>query len=242
MNLLVVEFVGIPGSGKTTVAREVIRLLKSQGIRCPELEEVKAVEENMAGRSIPGQLWVLRKVLFNFPLIWRTLRFVRAYYPRDWNNFLIRSRAVLIGHLVFTEQLKAFSATKYQLILFDEAMLQKIFPVVSYGSELSEDRAQRFIKKTVHVKNHLVVLHHPTLRAALDRIESRSTMYSTFDRMERNEAKPVLKRAREKLPQLIGNSSLNFLMVDGEEAVRSKAEKIAERIIEEINTVKHTTK
>ncbi len=132
---LVIEFIGLPGAGKTTTAQIVIDKLSAAGYRCfglSTLDKPEALEKEKGG--LDNKLKML--TLFVYSCIVHTqitidmLLFVLQVRPISATNF---RRFVLL--MVRLTHLKSQMNDGFDFIILDQGLIQSLWSIVVTGEQ-----------------------------------------------------------------------------------------------------------
>lgn len=189
---LIVEFVGLPGAGKTTVARHVIRRLRRDGYRCADRRLIggeplvrAAHYARFAARTVtaPGQLLAaIRCGLAVEPLTPDRVRHTLTLCAWGYRLDLAHRRDL-------------------DVILFDQGVLQTVWSVILDGDMPSVAALERALQTmalpTAYV--HFDI----DIDSAVSRIQQRPTGTSRFDHMTPDTAAAALAAHRSRFRDLI---------------------------------------
>lgn len=131
------EFVGLPGAGKSTAAEQATLLLKERGVACeyrPSLLE---------GNTHP--LWrrwnFLWFRLVNWRLIWTTLTCTGSV------QIFRRSRIRAVMHTLFLAFYQRMQAqSDHQIVMMDQSVTQTIWALAAGGEALESSRVRRMLR------------------------------------------------------------------------------------------------
>lgn len=186
--LLYVEFIGIPGAGKTALANEVISMLPYH--KCfgrPVMSNLKKLETT-------NIYFVKYSLLFSGFILRRFRLIIFAFrYLCESNVFnSLRSVCKLIFVLYRIEvAIRKCCLSDYDFILLDQGILQELWSISINGNL----PANEFVIRVVECLNTQKIFIAVDIDAneALKRIGNRLTMTSRFDRMPSVKAKALLR-------------------------------------------------
>jgi thymidylate kinase len=182
---LIVEFAGSPGSGKTTTAREVSRVLQDRGFSCavrPPLAQRR--EELIVHRA--AFLWH-RFVRARTML--RALRFSLSVRPRTL------SRIRPANHLLFIDYyLSRICAGGYDVILMDQGFAQTLWSMMVRGNRVDLGAMNRLIGSLYSSYRGVLLFTMVEVKAevAIGRAHARGRRWSRFDHMPTQEATSLI--------------------------------------------------
>ncbi len=189
---LVVEFVGLPGCGKTTVANQLLPLLSARGVRC-------------RGRRSAHQPWKRRL---------RTYASTAAFHLRHPGSATASvARALSLSPLElqrlphalrmagWSRHLKQPVIGNYDLIVLDQGIVQDAWSLALGASAEQDKYLRRSIQASVGdaAVNLAYVYFDIDIDLAVERIRARASGTSRFDRMRDNEALEMLHKHRGDL-------------------------------------------
>lgn len=189
---LVVEFVGLPGCGKTTAADQVLPLLGAKGIRCrgrrsvhqPWNKRLRTYASTAAFHlRHPGSVAAsLARALSLSPLELR--RLPQALRMAGWSRHL---KQPMIGN--------------YDLLVFDQGIVQDAWSLALGASREHETQLRRSIQASVGdvAVNLAYVYFDIDIDLAVERIRARANGTSRFDRMADDKARQMLHEHRADL-------------------------------------------
>jgi hypothetical protein len=173
---VIIEFVGPPGSGKSTIARQTAIILRSRGLSCacrPPLFRDRIGK----GRHRVG---VMLHRIRHAPLHLRGLRFSLSVRPLRF------SRARAARHLVFLDYyLKAIRSREYHVLLMDQAFIQTLWSTLIYGKNSDAVAMNRLIGALYadYAGSFVFVRINVDARTAAARSRERALGWSRFDHM-----------------------------------------------------------
>lgn len=228
---LVVEFVGLPGAGKTTIAHQVIEELTTRGTRCFAYSTAGSPEgrEKRSG----GLLSKLRTLgrLVSSCLTYPRLALHALIYTVRVNPFGLLSFRRLLTFLIRFRYVKEVMAGDYDVLVLDQGPIQNLWSIATTGRRRGHvEDLGRVVGDVLDEARPLVVLVAVEPDLAFERVAGRSTMRSRFDRMPPSEAKALLTRHAALFGQLVeladGFASTGFVRVDGRDPVQTNVSQI----------------
>lgn len=164
--MLVIEFIGLPGAGKSTVSGKLIRKLQSSGLAVPELHNVKGLR-----RSGNSPL-ALSKVIFaalRSSLFYRVMRQIWLKALQDRSKFW-RFFVLLKSNLT----LQTLRQQQWDVIVLEEGRAQNIVAMSVTGSVLDSSRLIDVVYGAA--SDHLFVLLDIDISVAIERVRNRETI------------------------------------------------------------------
>ena len=234
-NPLVVEFVGLPGSGKTTVSHLVTSKLKAKGI------EVISREEILRQWHQKKVLQKLLKLFSSNSNQWNILRnsltFAAQVKPINLQSFL-RAGKVFVNVKRNDDVVRAGNC---QIILLEQGLLQEVWSVVITGSLPQLSYPKRTMVTLFDNRSIAIVNCKLDLNTAVSRIKNRPRKKrkdSYFDLMDSKQAYDLLTRYFPYLQEIVNwvqTEKIPILEVDSSLTVEDNSEKIADWIVGQLN-------
>jgi len=217
---LLVEFTGLPGAGKTTIARALLPELARAGYRCVVPGRLGAPPEAAPeGSSTLGKLGTLGGLISvsagNPSAFFRTLAYAWGVAPK--NLVTLRRMKTLLVRL---RLIQGAMGADCDLVVLDQGLIQNVWSITAAGEPPERERGLRPLVESLLVElSPLIVLVDIDVERAVERIGGRPTMDSRFDRMPAARAAALLERHREILERIVRRAvalpTVRCLRVDG---------------------------
>lgn len=223
---LLVEFIGLPGAGKTTIAQVAIENLNASGYRCYGLSTLDKPETI---EKIKGSLFSKLRTMFQFAL-------ACILYPRiamDALRFVLQVKPVSLNniqrYILFMFRLKFFGSLMdegFDFIILDQGLIQYIWSIAVSGERPTNNSYLEKLVNSLLVEMPLfVIMVDIETELAIKRIINRPTMRSRFDRMPPSMAEVWLSNHKEVFSQIVDSTgafkSTGYLNVSGDQPVNT---------------------
>jgi len=220
---LVVEFVGLPGAGKTTVFREVVTQLRREGITVIPRDEMLQQWQNLS--LLQRLLRLIPQTRNQWSVLWHSVSFAAQVKPINLASF--HKVAQLFANV---SRLDAIAPSQgCGVILLDQGFLQEVWSVGITGSFPSSLQIQSELSCLLRLRRMAIVEFNIDVETALGRIQGRPTQESRFDRMQPQEARSRLLQYEAGLQAVIQGTKVfapRFMEVDSTHSIEEKANKI----------------
>jgi RecA/RadA recombinase len=192
---LVVEFCGLPGSGKSSLAAQTCLALRSAGVEA-------RVADHAVSAAVPRRTRVRRRGssavagLATRPLeAARAARLVAATRPSP------RDGAALLAQLLTVQRLTSAARHRGGVVLVEEGTVQTMWSLALRAGADTLEEVRREVSAGC-TADLLVVVEAPTA-LLLHRLEARSSRHSRTQRLDPGDRGPELERGRRLLDQLL---------------------------------------
>jgi thymidylate kinase len=198
---ILIEFVGPPGAGKSTIARQVTILLEARGFACacrPPL--VTGVIDNIVHRR--ALMWHRVK---HSRLLFEALRFQRSIHPSK----LPRLRAPL--QLLFLDYyIKIMMSRSYDVVIMDQSFIQTLWSVMIFGAEPHHSPLNRLLAPlySQYLGSMVFVMIDIDAHIAAERARARSREYSRFDQMGLDQAATLIRMNATNLRKAMARAAI----------------------------------
>ncbi len=233
---LVYEFTGLPGSGKTTVTKEVIHCLGREGIRTPSYEylrEQRSFKFTHAGQLIKYLLFFLF-CLKKWKVSLQLARYMLKIKPlsRDRVKFTV---AFLRTYYFIDSLLK--KKADHDVIVLEEGLVQNIWGMFISGHPPDSTELKPILQRVCQVLPISVVHVNVDVQTAIQRIQQRTYGAGRFDKIEITEAERLLNVHEKHLQEIIGlilSLDCHLFTIDGKAEIGEKVMTIVKDIKKQI--------
>lgn len=198
--LLFVEFLGLPGAGKTTIANQTVRGLQKLDFNVYTRDLFMADRASVKPRE--RRIRYFSFCVRNFLLLLTTIRYANSIKPFNIDAFDFGYQFFRIANKM-NEACRYATRRKCQIIVFDQGVLQALSSIALSGQMRSRSLLKR---RMLHFHNHLfdgkdmfIPFINVEIEIANQRIRQRPSFESRFDRMDTEVSKIKLSENAKNL-------------------------------------------
>lgn len=233
---LTVEFVGLPGSGKTTVSREVYKKLQSQKITVISRDQILDQWHRTHPLVRLYQIFPVR--LNHWQVLLNALHFASQMRPvRRWN--LLQAVKTFVN--VKRNDNVARLAQTPQVILLDQGAIQEFWSVAIAGQPPEVEALRRGIIPLFQSRALAIVSFNADVSTALSRIAQRpQKLECVFDMMDAEAAQTSLAQYFPYLREAVNcakDSGVPVLEVDSSRMIDQQSEQITAWIVAQLDSL-----
>lgn len=208
--IMLIEFAGLPGSGKTTIKKLLIEIYDRLGYSCFSEEDLIKYRTNQyrlnrfcffLQETFQFCAYYLSRPLILFSLI------CYASQVKPFNKIRFK-RIIVLLKMIYKIHFSYSIAEKNQskLVIFDQGIVQAIWSLIVDGHP-PNDKYLKLLLKTLKDSFSVVVFLQIDSISSLARIQNRSCDDGRFDRMNASEVRQLLEGHKEYIERIIENIS-----------------------------------
>lgn len=220
---IVVEFIGLPGGGKTTVCRQAAERLSADGLHVVQRKEYyEWLRRCSLGDKIKVRAWDYLKRL---PIAVQFLRYMSSRCPHERQPFSYGHK-IALNHAYFERFLRA---TRPEVCLLEQWTLQSVWSLGVTCQETEVAMLMPIARAIVAADPHLYIYSSLPPEIAAQRIASRSHGASRFDKRARTEIEQQLRqfhRLFEPILQAIEAQKRPLLCLNTTEPVEEQVNQV----------------
>ncbi|MGB2923918.1 MAG: AAA family ATPase [Limnothrix sp.] len=232
-NSVIVEWVGLPGAGKTTVSQAVYSKFKAQDFIIVLREDIL---KQWHRKNYVQQIIQLRPDNLNH---WAVLRssivFAGRVKPINLQSFF---RAWRIFSNIKRIDIAARTRDN-SILLLDQGWIQEVWSVCISGVPPRSDHLKQAMAPLFHNRKTLIIHCKTDIETAFHRIQNRETTESRFDLMETDKAYTQLKKYHHYLQEIIDCArtfDISVLELDSSRSIEEQSETAANWIAQHQST------
>lgn len=224
--MIIVEFVGLPGSGKTTITKEICSLLKNESYSVYTRGVFNSYWDTID--KIERRKRYIHFIVNNIRLSIELVIYLMLLKPIRIETFDFGYQFYRIVYKMY-EAIKNAKREGFDFIVYDQGLLQALWSIHVSGTPRREESLKKWIKRicdmTFKDENYFIIFLKDNHDVVIERIKKRHTMESRFDLMDQNTAGLKLKLTEKNLA-LIVETALKSKSVDGTYFTTSKCKTI----------------
>jgi thymidylate kinase len=226
----VIEFVGLPGAGKSTAVAKTIKILSSRGVNV--LHRPTIVEKNS---SVRGRISRVRFEIRNYRVRMLGRSFRRSIRPTH-----IDAKRQLRQCYFLSYYLEAVKGIDCDAMLMSQSVIQSVWAMTVYSEEYDLNEAVRFASSMYgrHPRKTGVVLIDVPSDVAAERVIMRGERGNRFSKIPKPALEGVMATSRSSLVNIASEITsalgLPLLTIDGTKAPNENAASVSEWISSEM--------
>lgn len=217
---LYIEFIGLPGAGKTTTLKEILGILESDGYNI--------ISNNNFQLKNSKNLFFFNKVLkyMKMCIKYILITFAAMIYSLNIKPFNKESmlRALRLPYKIgiINDACHYASINNTDIIILDQGIIQDLWSL-SVTGKLPREKMISFLIKRILVKTYIsqVVFFQIDSSTAMQRIINRPTFNSRFDKIPLPGLKSLLKEKEAHLNKIINELEKNNVKVFKVDAINN---------------------
>ena len=242
-NVFFIEFTGLPGAGKTTVAYQTVQFLIARGYSVytsTMLFEHRA-RITCYERGLPLIIFIFRHFnlvlsLFYFGFLFKPLNFFSLKYSYGCVRTIFKMKTAI----------KIAMQAGHDVVIFDQGILQDLWSIGVSGTPANlrklEDHLYKLLKCIKDILSYSTVLFKVHIEKAADRILARKPSKYRFDNMDRKSILETLNKKASYLRLVVDTASRvnqrrQFVIETNNTSIESNAHSVATFISNELLTV-----
>lgn len=220
---LLLEFVGLPGAGKTTIAARLVRELRARGTTCAERRGEREADAGRMRRHIRRAGDLLR----NHDLTLALLRFAASVRPVSLTRL---TRALKVAG--WGRRLGSLARADVDVVVLDQGPVQDAWSITVPGRRWSEVAMRSAVRRlqTVDIPRVFIFVD-VSIDTACDRLQQRPGANSRFDRLSPARTRTWLARYERSLSSVfqyaVAVADAPVLRLDGRLPVEEQCREVA---------------
>lgn len=224
---VVVEFLGLPGAGKSTIAASLVAELKAKSI------DVRTTEDFvtwLAARSRLEKIGILvRSLPRALAQLWRALVFAGSLRPSG-NSPIVRVGLIPFLNCSLDRYLHLH---KSRVVIMDQANMQLVWSVGAYAASYQAPALERLCSATCGQAPRLYAFVAASPDVATERIRQRPSNASRFDRESESGLRDALNASttlmKDIAHRLVRNGE-QVMVLDATASIESNAQALLEAV------------
>jgi len=207
-NVLFIEFVGLPGAGKTTIVSKIIMRFQSEIYGIYSREMLNRFRANKSKFHRGFNLLVF--VISNLPFVIKCINYGLFFRPINFESMRFSYNAI---RTAFKSKQAVVNAEKNgcRIVVFDQGILQDLWSVGVTGEtaklEILHEKLVHLLKLIYRKFTPLIVFVDVDAQKATERIQFRGPSPYRFDNMEMKAVEKVLIAKERYIRSLVATVS-----------------------------------
>jgi thymidylate kinase len=231
---LIFEFAGLPGAGKSTIARALVDDLKKTEFKYYFHFSSQARHQS----EIPKYQ---KKLMTFYNLLYAIVRYPRvafnaSIYVLKTKPFNLKRFQRVSKLLLKLNRTKKLISEEHDIIVLDQGIIQNIWSLAAIGNLPKEKYISRILKSTVDVLKIIFIYVEVDVETAIKRINLRMSSDSRFDKFASSDSLLILENQNNFFEHVMSKSDhiegLAYLAISGNDPI-DKNINIIERFIEQ---------
>ncbi|MCC3145666.1 AAA family ATPase [Halanaerobium sp. Z-7514] len=233
MDPIIVEFIGKPGSGKTTTANKLIEMLEKHGYKCNKINYNKKRSNKFVSIDILDNFLFFAFLAFKY---YSFFFYIIKFIIENFKNPMSQKKQTiyLLKEIYLIETLlnKSMDAD-YDFLILDQGFLQSLWSVSIYNNKnnIFYDNA---LKNFELIIPDILIYIDISNEIVFERMKNRDGYFSRFDCMDRKEIFNLLNENEQFFTDLIEKSknikNFNLITLNGLKSINSNCNKLFEII------------
>ncbi|MDX8361119.1 AAA family ATPase [Cytobacillus sp. IB215316] len=195
-NDMMIEFIGIPGVGKTTLSHMLAKSLSVKGFHVNE-PTYKINSKKKLFKKITKLLYIM-KILLTAPKICiYAIHIILKTHQRSYNDFI-----KTVSNLLYVIAIIKANSTKKGIHILDQGFVQALWSIEYSAHQLIKPLDLKQLIEMVHSKPLLIIDLHVKHTEVLKRLHQRKTNYSRLEKYFLEALPNHIKISNEILNQL----------------------------------------
>lgn len=206
-NSFIVEFIGLPGVGKTTVSNRVAALLRQRGISVNELSNIELFKHRKYKRIIRKGIFIAREVIFNPKGVWLSARIIISSKQRS-----IKDLIKVFLNWVYVSSMKKSCIEVYGVHLFDQGIFQALWSIGFGATAVDFPSLAKILFNSLEVP-HVVVILNAGQDIIEKRLKKRTICHTRLEKWKLDDGQ-IIKKATSLLNNI--KKAIDLLIIENQ--------------------------
>lgn len=191
-SITIIDFTGIPGSGKSTLSKEIYKKL-SNDYKCMNYKDLEQYAKKINKIKIKRYFMFFYNSLRYYRASFKFIKFFLSIKPYKNENLRFMRRTLEFYQLLILVS-KENSFEDYDYLILDEGVLHGLWSTTLYGEISKNEHMKKLVR---YIGNNLSIINVYSdipSEEALKRISNRNTFISRLDKLNHEQVLRILNK------------------------------------------------
>ena len=216
-NVFIVEFIGLPGVGKSTISHRVAAFLSQRGISVNEPSNIELFKYGKYKRIIRKGIFIAREVIFHPKGVWLSAKIIISTKQR-----FIKDLIKVFLNWVYVSSMRKSCSEVYGVHLFDQGIFQALWSIGFGAMAVDFLNLAKILFNSLEVP-HVVVVLNASQDTIKKRLTKRTICHSRLEKWYLDDGQIIIKASallnniKKAIDSLsIQNENISIIVIDND--------------------------